>query len=195
MKILGLTGKTGAGKTTVSDFLKSKSCFIIDADLVAREVLNEDSSVLTKLSVAFGCDILNEKGELIRSELAKRAFKDEKSTDILNSITHPAIAKNIRQKIDAVKNQSYTACVIDAAVLLDCEVKDFCECIIVVTAPKQIRLERILSRDKINLEQALLRINAQKSDEYYNTQADIIINNFKPYNLKNELEKILKVIT
>lgn len=195
MKILGLTGKTGAGKSTVAKFLEKNGCFIIDADICAREILTDDKSVLNKLSETFSADILDEKGQLIRSELAKKAFATRESTEKLNSITHHAIAKNIKNKINLAKNQNYKACVIDAAVLLECEVKNFCDMIIVVSAPKQLRLERILKRDSITKEQALVRINAQKSDEYYNTHADIMINNTKDTNLNEELSKILKVIT
>ncbi|MFI3142387.1 MAG: dephospho-CoA kinase [Clostridia bacterium] len=195
MKILGLTGKTGAGKSTITKILSENDCFVIDADIVAREILCDSDEVLKKLSETFGNEILDQNGELIRSELAKRAFETQTQTDKLNAITHPAIVQNIKLKLDKALQLGYAACVIDAAVLLECELKDICDFIIVVHSPELVRLERIMLRDKISKDQALLRINAQKSDEYYMENADILVNNFEPHKLDEQIKKILKVIT
>ena len=92
------------------------------------------------------------------------------------------------------ENLGYKTVLIDAAALLDSDCKDLCQKMIVVTAPEEIRLERILQRDAIPNEQALSRIKAQKSDEYYFSHADIIIRNYPPYNLQDEFLKLKELI-
>ena len=194
MLILGLTGKTGAGKTTVAAYLKEKGCYIIDGDIIARQITEKASEVLPILQKAFGEDILDENGELIRAVLARRAFSSKENTALLNSITHPIIKKRSEDEIAKAESLGYKTALIDAAALLDSDCKDLCEKIIVVTAPENIRLERILERDGITQDQAMTRINAQKNDEYYFSYADIIIRNYPPYDLKDEFLKLEELI-
>lgn len=194
MITLGLTGKTGAGKSTVAELLKEKGCYIIDGDIIARQITQKGSEVLPLLQKAFGDDILNEKGELIRAVLAKRAFSSKENTALLNSITHPVIKQRCAGEMAKAESLGYKTALIDAAALLDSDCKDLCQKIIVVTAPEDIRLQRILERDHITKEQAMTRINAQKSDEYYFSHADIIIRNYPPYNLQDEMIKFEELI-
>lgn len=195
MLTIGLTGKTGAGKSTVALYLKEQGCYIIDGDIIARQITEKGSPVLLQLQKAFGEDILDEKGELIRKRLAERAFSSRENTDLLNSITHPAIKKRCEAEIEKAAREGYRVSVIDAAALLDSSCKDICQKIVVVTAPEEIRLERILARDGITTAQAMTRIKAQKADEYYFRYADIIINNYPPYDNDesnyNELRELI----
>jgi dephospho-CoA kinase len=194
MLTLGLTGKTGAGKTTVASYLKENGCYIIDGDVIARQITEKGSEVLPVLQKAFGEDILDENGELIRKKLAERAFSSKESTALLNSITHPVIKQRCSDEMKKAESLGYKTALIDAAALLDSDCKDLCQKMIVVTAPEEIRLERILQRDAITNEQALSRIKAQKSDEYYFSHADIIIRNYPPYNLQDEFLKLKELI-
>lgn len=194
MITLGLTGKTGAGKSTVAELLKEKGCYIIDGDIIARQITQKGSDVLPMLQKAFGEDILDENGELIRVVLAKRAFSSKENTSLLNSITHPVIKQRCADEMAKAESLGYKTALIDAAALLDSDCKDLCQKIIVVTAPENIRLQRILARDSITKQQAMTRINAQKSDEYYFSHADIIIRNYPPYNLQDEMIKLEELI-
>ena len=194
MITLGLTGKTGAGKTTVASYLKEKGCYIIDGDIIARQITEKGSEVLPVLQKAFGEDILDDNGELIRAVLAKRAFSSKENTAILNSITHPVIKQRCADEMAKAESLGYKTALIDAAALLDSDCKDLCHKIIVVTAPEDVRLERILERDSITKDQAMTRINAQKSDEYYFSHADIIIRNYPPYDLQEEFLKLEELI-
>lgn len=194
MITLGLTGKTGAGKTTVASYLKEKGCYIIDGDVIARQITEKGSEVLPVLQKAFGEDIIDENGELIRATLAKRAFSSKESTALLNSITHPVIKQRCTDEMAKAESLGYKTALIDAAALLDSDCRDLCHKIIVVTAPEEVRLERILQRDGITKDQAMTRINAQKSDEYYFSHADIIIRTYPPYDLQEELLKLEELI-
>lgn len=190
MEIYGLTGKTGAGKSTVASLLSEKGFYIIDGDLIARHITDKGKPALKELAAAFGEDILSEDGSLNRRELAKRAFADRKSTQLLNSITHPKIYGECVAEIKKAEETGFKKALIDAAALLESECRSLCGRIIVVTAPEEIRLERILHRDSITREEALRRMSAQREDEYYLSQADIIIRNYPPYDINEQIKVI-----
>ena len=193
MKVYGLTGKTGAGKSTVAEKLEKMGFCVIDGDKIARSITEKGKPAISILANEFGCDIIEDDGSLNRKLLASRAFKDRESTAKLNAITHPIIKAEFEKELRKAEEEGFSFAVIDAAALLESSCKDLCEKIIVVTAPEEIRLSRILLRDGITKEQALIRINAQFPDEYYNEKADILIRNYPPY--EKEIELILKELT
>lgn len=189
-KIVGLTGKTGAGKSTVSAYLAQKGAYIIDGDIVARKVLEADGELLPRLVESFG-EILNPDGTLNRKKLATAAFSTEENTRKLNSIMHPAINEAIHREADnAFKTHSVV--VVDAAAIIESGFADDCDIMVVVTAPVEIRKKRILIRDSISEKDADVRINAQKDDEFYNSRADYIIKNYEPFVLAEELSVLEK---
>ncbi len=191
-KLIGLTGKTGAGKSTVSKMLEGFGAFIIDGDKVAREVLNLSPDLELKLKAAFGSDIY-ENGVLLRKELAKRAFSSHENTELLNSIFHPVINKRLFE-LSNEAFKTHSVAVVDAAAIIESGFYKSCDCLITVFAPESIRLERIMRRDSLTKEEAMRRINAQKDDEFYFSKSDIVINNFPPHDLSSQLENVKKVI-
>lgn len=193
MKVYGLTGKTGAGKSTVAEKLEKMGFCVIDGDKIARSITEKGKPAISILANEFGCDIIEDDGSLNRKLLASRAFKDRESTAKLNAITHPIIKAEFEKELRKAEAEGFSFAVIDAAALLESSCKDLCEKIIVVTAPEKIRLSRVLLRDGITKEQALIRINAQFPDEYYNEKADILIRNYPPY--EKEIELTLKELT
>lgn len=186
--IYGLTGQTGAGKSTVGEMLREKGYLIVDGDVAARAVVEKGSPVLMKLAETFGSDILNENGELIRSALAKKAFANEEERQKLNSITHPAVTEWSIAFIKENLNESHKGVIIDAAAIFDSDIRRYCSKMIVVTAPEEERLARIVSRDGLSKEAAMLRIKAQQDEQYYKERADILVRNYAPYELSQELE-------
>ncbi len=190
MKIYGLTGKTGAGKSTVAGLFSKKGFFVVDGDVVARRITEKGSPVLVELAGYFGLDILLPDGTLDRKKLAARAFASKSATEKLCELTHPEIHRLFLEEIKKGEEMGFEFCLIDAAALLESPSKVLCEKIIVVFCPESIRLERIMERDGISSQDALRRINAQKADDYYLSQADIIINNYPPYDIEKEIEKI-----
>ena len=190
MKIYGLTGKTGSGKTTVAKMLSEKGFYIVDGDVLARKVTEKGSEVLKELSDCFGEDIISEDGTLKRHELARRAFSSENARQNLNRITHTAIHKLFLKEAEKAEMKGFEYLLFDAAALLESPSRESCEKIIVVHAPYDVRLEIILERDGISEEDAKRRMDAQKNDEYYLSDADIIINNFPPHSLEAEIRKV-----
>ncbi len=175
-EIIGLTGQTGAGKTTVAELLKEKGGYVVDCDIAARKIVEKGSPVIEKLKEAFGEDIVFENGELNRKALAKKAFSTQENEKLLNKITHPAITELVRK--DIIENKdNYPFFAVDAALLFESEIYDYCNRTVVVCADENIRLQRIMSRDSITREEALLRINAQPSEQYYLSKADVVVKN------------------
>ena len=145
--IVGLTGQTGAGKSTVAGFALAMGCRIIDCDLVAREALSPGSDCLKRLSELFGSDIIDENGCCRRSLLAERAFSDKKKTELLNSVTHPWIIRRSQEYIEKYSMDFDGVIILDAPLLYESGGDILCSKVIAVTAPLDVRLERIMNRD------------------------------------------------
>ncbi len=191
-KLVGLTGKTGAGKSTVSAYLKEKGAYIIDGDVVAREILEIDKSILPELCETFGWEIINDDGRTLnRKALAKKAFSSPENTALLNSIMHPAINSEIRKQVEKAFLQ-YDTVVVDAAAIIESGFADECNILLVVHAPENVRKERIIKRDNLTKEDALVRINAQMDDEFYLKRATYVISNFYHYDFKKQIASIEK---
>ena len=170
--ILGLTGPTGAGKSTVASCFSSCGCLVIDCDRLAREVT--DTGCLSELTEAFGAEILDENGCLNRKALAQKAFSDPAKTALLNEITHPAIRRKLLEKIQAARGQ-YPAVVIDAPLLFEAGVDRLCDKILAVIAPPEERLRRIMLRDGIEEPLARMRMCRQHEDAFYTSRADVVL--------------------
>ena len=191
MKIIGLTGLTGAGKSTVAQKLMAYGCYHIDADKVARKVINNNENVKNKLKERFGSDVINADGTTNRPLLATRAFADEQSTLNLNAITHPAVIEEIKSIIKDMEEVGYRGIIIDAIALFESGLNTLCDFNVAVVAPKEIRLQRIIKRDNITEEKALERINAQKDESFFTSHADFVLWNYPPYDLNVEIKPII----
>ncbi len=194
MKIIGLTGLTGAGKSTVAQKLMAYGCYHIDADKVAREVINNNVNVKNKLKEHFGTDVINADGTTNRPLLASRAFADKESTNALNEITHPAVIEEIKSIIKDMEEVGYRGIIIDAIALFESGLDSLCDFNVTVIAPKEIRLERIMKRDNITEEKALERINAQKDESFFTSRADFVLWNYPPYDINVEIRPIVAQI-
>lgn len=179
--VIGLTGQTGSGKSTVARLLGFES---INADEVAHEVLL-DTRVKNELCGRFGQDILDDNGEINRGELAKKAFANPNSLAMLGAITHPAIIKEILDRIELLEGRGEKIILLDAPTLFESGAHKMCSKIIFVTADGQIRKKRIMERDGLSEQAAELRLRAQKTDDFYKSADYKIINNGD----KRELEK------
>ena len=175
--IIGLTGQTGAGKTTVAEGLRHFGYQVIKADDIARLVTEKGSPVLQELAAVFGSDILTEDGELDRALLAERAFAGPEETKLLNAVTHPEISRLISKKINGAFFDGYEGVVLDASQLFESGLNEKCTLVVSVVAPEEVRLQRITERDGISREKALQRMSAQLPEEFFRTHSDYVLEN------------------
>lgn len=186
--IIGLTGPTGAGKSTVSKVFEEYGAAILDCDKLARDAVNEKDCI-ENLCRSFGDDIVTD-GVLNRALVAKRAFSSEENAKLLNSITHPVILRLLKEQIDENK-ENHKVIVIDAPLLFEASLENWCDKVISVIAPFEIRIERIIKRDNITREAALLRMSRQNEDAFYTKRSHYVIDGTTA-DIKKEVEKVLK---
>lgn len=191
MVVIGLTGGSGSGKSTVASLMAHRGIKIIDADKISHDVVKKGEKALEEIVERYGKDILLKNGELDRKKLAAIVFSDKDELRVLNKITHKYISEII--KAEVAKNDT-DICVIDAPVLKESGLDKICDYIIAVTADKDIRIKRITERDGISEKEAKDRIASQMSDELYSENADFIIDNSGLLALDMLLDDIMRKI-
>ena len=173
--IIGLTGGIGSGKTAVSDCFEGLGILIVDADLASRVVVEKGKPCLAKISERFGQNILKESGELDRAKLREIIFNSDEEKDWLESLLHPAIARQIQDELK-VSTSPYSVLV--SPLLFETGQNDFCDKVLVVDVPVETQVERTLKRDGVSEEQVQSIIKAQISRQKRLQLADeIIVNN------------------
>lgn len=176
-RILGLTGQSGAGKTTVSRYLAElPGFFVIDADQVAREVVGVGMPCLEKLRAAFGEEILLPSGELDRRKLAGIVFSDPARLAQLNAITLPFITRCIGEQLESLRGRC-SCVVLDAPTLFESGADRMCDAVAAVVAGRETRIARIRQRDGLTETEAAQRIDAQHSELFYTRRAEYILRN------------------
>lgn len=188
-KIIGLTGPTGAGKSSAAAVCKKLSIKHIDCDILARKAVEKGTNGLNAVVNAFGNDILNSDGSLNRKALAQKAFCDRMSTQLLNETLLPFIKELVLKEIEG------DFVLLDAPTLFESGINEICFKTVAVLSDSQIRLDRIMKRDNITKDAALLRINAGKTDDFYIKNCDFVIyNNLDEQTFNNEFSNLLKGI-
>lgn len=176
MLVIGLTGNIGCGKSSLSKILEENSLDVIDADLISREIMN-DNNLLKKVFDTFGGNIKRNDGTLDRKKLGSIVFNDENKLVKLNSLTHPAIKEKIVKKISNIKLQNKNIAIVDAALLIEGNFLDLVDKLIVITCDENIQIDRIINRDNITEEEAISRIKSQMSQSEKIKFGDYIIDN------------------
>ncbi len=173
-KVIGLTGGIATGKTLVSNMFKELGAYIIDADVVARQIVEKGSPVLKEIERVFGKEVFLPDGSLNRRRLREIIIKDKNKRELLNSITHPAI---IEKENRLVREADSSLIIVDAALLIESgSYKRFKE-IILVYAPFEVQLKRLIERDGMSEKDAVSFIKTQMSIEEKKKFATYIIDN------------------
>ena len=175
--VIGLTGQTGAGKSTVGESLLRRGAAWVDADLIAHDVADNEKVCLADLALEFTIDILNVDGTLNRKKLADIVFHDKVKLRRLNEIIFPYIIRAIEAELARLRAEGHHYIVLDAPTLFESGCDRYCDVIISVVADEQLRLQRILGRDGLTHEEAEARIQAQHRESYYVRRSDFVIEN------------------
>ena len=168
--ILGITGGTGSGKTTLLKTAEALGFQVLDCDRIYHELLRTDIQLLSAIENRFPGTV--ENGQLQRKKLGAVVFGDPAALADLNAITHGAICQAVEKQLDRNRNIA-----IDAIALLESGLSKLCDVTVAVTAPKELRLQRLMARDGITHSYALSRIEAQPEDDYYRQNCGYVLEN------------------
>ena len=189
-KVIGLTGGIGSGKTTIANYFASLGVPVYIADDGAKRVM-QSALIIVQVKKTFGRDIFD--GEVLnRAKLAQIVFNDKEQLAKLNAIVHPAVKQDFELWIKEYKSFDYV--IYEAAILFESGRYKECDVIITVTAPEEVRIERVIQRDKATREQVLSRMKMQWNDEKRISKSNFVINNDNLKIAKEEVVKILKIL-
>lgn len=196
IKIIGIIGNSGSGKSTVAKILKSLGCYVIDADDIAHEIILHNKDVYIKIIQAFGTNILQTDSiQIDRKKLGQIVFSDKKKLDLLNSITHPYIIDAIVNQIKLLyfQKEKYKYIILDAPLLIETNLHEITDEIWLIDTDENLKIERLKQRDKISQEMIMKRWQNQISIDEAKKFADVIINNDgTPEQLETKIKNILK---
>lgn len=177
MKIIGITGNSGSGKSTISKLIsKNYEAKIIDADKIAKEMTKNNGEYLQAIRQAFGNDVIK-NNELDRKKLADIVFLNRAEKEKLDSLTFEYVVEKIKKELEANQNLDYQYIILDVPLLFESKLDKLCDYTIGVIAPKTEKIKRICKRDKLSKEKALQRLNSQPNDEFFTKNCNTVINN------------------
>ena len=181
IRVIGLTGGIAAGKTTVSQMLREKGAWLIDADSVGHQVIAPDGEAFAEVVRAFGEGILDEKGAIDRKKLGAVVFADPDNLKKLNAISHPLMARRMATEIEAVQDRRHEEktplILLDAAILFEARWDILCDEAWVVVAEPEVTIPRLMERNKFSREEAQARLNAQIGNQERILRAKRVIHN------------------
>ena len=177
MKRIGITGPTGAGKTTALGALTDLGAHIIDADAVYHRLLEESGPLRAALAERFGPSILTPEGRIDRKALGNVVFGDPEALDELNTITHRFIGEEIHRQLTQAERDGRPAAAIDAIALIESGLGEGCDAVVGILAPKEVRIRRIMAREGISEDYARRRVEAQQGDGFFRAHCGYILEN------------------
>lgn len=193
--VVGLTGQSGAGKTTVCDVFNRNGFSVINADRIAKELTQKGTACLKNIADVFPECIDSETGELDRVKMSELIFNDKDLLKLFNSIMYPYITTKILSEIRKFSSDGAQYILLDAPTLFESRADDFCNYIVSVIADEGLRFERVSSRDNIPQEIIRSRFNSQHCDDFYVSRSDMVIkNNSSLDEFENEAQTSVKKI-
>lgn len=191
MKIIGITGNSGSGKSTIAKIIKDEcGGIVIDADRIAKDMTNTNSRYLQKIINAFGTDIIKDH-QLDRKKMADIIFNDKMQKEKLDKITFKYVVDEIKMQVDLAK-EKYNYIILDVPLLFESRLNEICNYTVGVVSEREDKINRICKRDNISRAKAEERINSQPDDSFYIDKCDFIINNLKPEEITDEVHKMMK---
>ncbi len=177
MTVIGITGPTGAGKTTVLNVLRDLGGAVADCDAVYHELLSTSAPMREELEARFGADIFEPTGGLRRKKLGGIVFGDAQALADLNAITHRHIVAQLRRLIAQAEQEGRPAIALDAIALLESGAGALCDTTVAVTAPEETRVARIMAREGIGEDYARARVRAQKPSAWFEARCGHTLRN------------------
>jgi dephospho-CoA kinase len=177
MRVFGLTGNIGSGKSTVAEMLRRAGIPVLDADRISREVTAPGGRAHASVVEEFGPGILLPDGSIDRGKLAGIVFSDPARRSRLEALTHPAILEAMKESLDALSREGHKAAVVEAALIHESGRAGLFDALILVRCDEETQLRRAMSRDGATREQSLARLRAQMSPESKAAHSDFIIDN------------------
>ncbi|PEV87766.1 dephospho-CoA kinase [Bacillus thuringiensis] len=191
--VIGLTGGIASGKSTVSQMFRELSIPVIDADIIAREVVEQGKPAYNKIVEVFGAEVLQQDGELDRPRLGSIVFYNEEKRLQLNKIVHPAVREEMNRKKEMYIKEGMQAVVLDIPLLFESKLTSLVDRVLVVAVKPHTQLERLMKRNNFSEEEATARIQSQMPLEEKVKNADEVINNDGTImGTKTQLQVILK---
>ena len=181
MKIIGITGPTGAGKSVLSSLLSELGYPTIDADKVYHDMLIPPSECLDAIRSHFGDGVFAQDGTLERAKLSQIVFNSPEKLELLNKTVLGKVIKRITKMTVEYSRRGVQTVIVDAPTLIESGFNKKCSLVISVLAPTELRVKRIMERDSINEEAARLRVRAQKDDSFYLNNSDRVLYNTENY--------------
>ena len=188
-KIIGLTGGIGSGKTMIANYIKSLGIPVYIADEEAKKLMKSDE-LINKIKNKFGNELLSKNKFIDRKKLAKLVFNNPEKLQILNSIVHPKVRNHFLNWLEKQKKHPFV--IKEAAILFESGSYKDCDAVITVTAPFEIRIQRVLNRDKTNSESIINRMHNQWTDEEKIAKSDYVITNISKEETIKQVDLILK---
>jgi dephospho-CoA kinase len=197
MIVIGLCGGSGSGKSTVSLEFRRLGAEILDADAIYHELTSHMSECLCAIRDAFGEDVIRD-GALDRAKLSGVVFGSDQADAkraLLNSITHRYVTNEITDRLAKLRADGVAMAVLDVPLLFEADIDKLCDFLVCVTAPLELRIERLLLRDGMTRERALLRIQAQLTDDFLIANTDFhILNNSSLDFVRQQVNEIINKI-
>lgn len=188
MKIIGLTGGIGSGKSSVAGALRERGALIIDADKVAHQIMEPGRPAWHDIVQAFGKEILNEDQTINREKLGAIVFNEPEKLEKLNQITHPRVMESFKESLREIRHTNpYAIVFLEIPLLYETRSERICDEVWVVWVDRETQIERLMERNSYTREEAIMRIDAQMSLDEKARMADVVLDN------RGSLEETIRV--
>lgn len=199
IRVVGITGGIGSGKSEFAEFIRNKGYTVIDTDRIAKKLMKNDDNLKESIKNALGNESYLKTGEINREFLANKVFAEneesKKNLDKLNSIVHPAVIEHKINLIEELAEKGESLIFVESALIFEADLQDGYDYVITVNTKKELRIKRLIEKRNLTEEQILLRMDNQISDEEKSRLADFTVeNNGTLQDLEKSAEFILSIV-